>query len=316
MIKGFNKNNNIFKFLIIMVLIICSVSIVTAHQPRIIDGDFSLKENAILIEEPEISQAFYGELTGNPVYYKITSDKPFQLYVGILIPDISGVQKNFMSVEVTDSSGNTVLFLNGSDYDWKPYFEEFGGDQYLEGPEARKNVTAGTYYIKVFNNDNQGKYSLAVGEIEAFPPVEALQAMILLPILKQQFFEKNIVALFLQFIGIIVALGTLTIILSLLFKSRESEAWLKITVKVNSYIKNYYWAGFILTIIFWMTHYITNPLNILGNINTLVLVILVALSYHLNKKLANITVNKLYLKRIVALYVFWWLFVLLTITVI
>ncbi|GAB4315152.1 MAG: hypothetical protein Kow0019_15270 [Methanobacteriaceae archaeon] len=316
MIKGFNKNSYLFKFLIIMGLIICSVSLVTAHQPRIVCGDFSLPENAILIQEPEISQAFYGELNGKPVYYKIKSDKPFQLYVGILIPDISGVEKNYMSVEVTDSSGETVLFLNGSDHDWKPYFEEFGGDNYLKGPEARKNVTSGTYYIKVFNNDNQGKYSLAVGEIETFPPEEALQAVVLLPILKQQFFEKNIVGLFLQFIGIIVALGTLTIILSLLFKSRKSEDWLKIAIKVNSYIKNYYWAGFIFTIILWMAHYINNPLNILGNINTLVLVILVALSYHLNKKLVKITMNELYLKRTVALYVFWWLFVFLTVTVI
>ncbi|MDI6644951.1 MAG: hypothetical protein QME14_07820 [Methanobacteriaceae archaeon] len=316
MIKGFNMNNHLFKYLIVMGLIICSVSIVTAHQPRIIDGDFSFPENAILIEEPEISQAFYGELNDKPVYYKISSDKPFQLYVGILIPDISGVEKNYMSVEVTDSSGETVLFLNGSDHDWKPYFEEFGGDQYLEGPEVRKNVSAGTYYIKVFNDDNKGKYSLAVGEIEAFPPEEALQAMFLLPILKQRFFEKNIIGLFLQFIGIIVALGTLTIILSLLFKSRKSEDWLKITIKVNSYIKNYYWAAFILTIILWLAHYITNPLNILGNINTLVLVIIVALSYHLNKKLVNITENKLYLKRTIALYVFWWLFVFLTVAVI
>ena len=314
--KGINKNNNLIKFLIILGIVICSLSLVAAHQPRITDGDYSLPENAVLIEQPEISQAFYGQLTGKPVYYKITSDKPFKLYVGILIPDISGVQKNFMSVEVTDSAGNSVLFLNGSDYDWKPYFEEFGGDQYLEGPEARKNVTAGTYYIKVFNSNNQGKYSLAVGEIESFPPLESLQAMVLLPILKQQFFEKNIVVFLLQFVGIIIALGTLTVILSLNLKAKKSEEWLETALKVNPYIKNFYWIGFILTIILWLAHYISNPLNILGIINTLVLVILVIMSYNLNKKFANITMDKLYLKRSVALYVLWWLFVFLTVTVI
>ena len=42
-------------------------------------------------------------------------------------------------------------------------FEEFGGDYYLQGPTFDQNVSAGTYYIKVFNENNTGKYSLATG---------------------------------------------------------------------------------------------------------------------------------------------------------
>lgn len=50
------------------------------------------------------------------------------------------------------------------------FFEEFGRDDYPRGPEARVDVEAGVYLIKVYSADNQGMYSLAVGEQESFPP--------------------------------------------------------------------------------------------------------------------------------------------------
>jgi hypothetical protein len=110
--------------------------------------------------------------------------------------------------------------------------QEFGGDYYLKGPEATLEVPAGTYNIKIFNSQNQGKYSLAIGKIEAFPANEAITALFTLPLLKEEFFAKPISTLFLEFVGIILALGSLMVLFTLLVKSRKSEEMTKVMLQV------------------------------------------------------------------------------------
>ena len=95
----------------------------------------------------------------------------------------------------------------------QPMFEEFGGDYYLQGPSFNQNVSAGTYYVKIFNANNTGKYSLAMGPIESFPPDESLKALISIPLLKEQIFGKPVTTLFFEFLGIILASGTLVLFL-------------------------------------------------------------------------------------------------------
>jgi len=65
-----------------------------AHQPRIVS------EEMTQIENPEVSQAFYTELKGEPDYYQIESEEPFKLYVEILVPDLEGIDKD-VSVEIS-----------------------------------------------------------------------------------------------------------------------------------------------------------------------------------------------------------------------
>lgn len=82
------KNSKIHSFgllALLLVFLFTSLSMVTAHQPRLEVGQNATYENAIVVETPEISQAFYGKLTGSPNYYKITSDKPFKLYINLLV---------------------------------------------------------------------------------------------------------------------------------------------------------------------------------------------------------------------------------------
>jgi hypothetical protein len=167
-----------------------------------------------MIENPEVSQAFYGNLGGGAEYFQITSDKPFSLYVGVLVPDLQGIGKD-VSAEV--SSGGEVLFLlDGTSHEWTPYFEEFGGDYYYSGPENSADVGPGVYDIRVFSKDNQGKYVLVVGEKEEFPINEMLNTFITLPRLKRDFFEKpfftaffNLIGLFMLIFIVIVAIVVL-----------------------------------------------------------------------------------------------------------
>lgn len=163
------------------------ITIVIAHQPRIVEGS-----GMVEIQNPEISQAFYGELNGTPAVFEIKSDEPFRLYVGITVPAIQGARMD-KSVEVTlvegDGKERELFFLNGSGR-WMPFHEEFAGDDYFQGPENRVNANAGTYRIRVSSPGNSGRYALAIGEEESFGLMDTLDTLVLLPKLKSWFFEK------------------------------------------------------------------------------------------------------------------------------
>lgn len=206
---------------LIIVLLLPSLSF--AHQPRLVMGMENSEENPILVETPEISQAFYGELNGSPGYYKLVSEKPFVLYVNVLVPDIENFRSYRFSAVVYDSEKNPVISINGNDFAWKRYFESFAGDWYLQGPETKKYVPAGTYYLRVFNSENIGKYSLAIGEEESFPPEEIINAIILVPEIKQKFFGYGFIESYLNFSGvaIVMLIAVIAIILIFLLRTRK-----------------------------------------------------------------------------------------------
>jgi hypothetical protein len=172
--------------------IVLLFSIIFAHQPRLVLKKDLAFDYPQIIQKPEISQAFYGELTGSSHFYQITSDKDFNLYLNILVPDIKGARTDF-SVEVTNGE---TLNLNGKTFAWQKFFEEFGGDHYLKGPEYKARVGKGKYLIRVYNDDRQGKYVLAVGDIESFPPKEMIKAFVAMPRLKIFFNESPFTAYF------------------------------------------------------------------------------------------------------------------------
>ncbi len=174
-----------------------------AHQPRIVEDS-----GAVEVKNPEVSQAFYGELTGAPHTFRIRSDKPFKLYVGLLVPDVPEAKKD-LSVEIT-SDNRRLFLLDGTSWEWKRFYEEFGGDWYWWGPEtapmgANQALSPnGTYEIKVFSPSNLGKYSLAVGEIESFPLNETLNTLVRLPWIKANIFNKSPLSAFFNRIGLFI----------------------------------------------------------------------------------------------------------------
>lgn len=304
------------KFLILFFVLFLSISIAAAHQPRVDVGTNTTVSNPIIIQNPEISQAFYGNLKGSPDFYQITSDKPFLLYLNLLVPTSPGLGGSLPSAQVTDSSGNVIMTLNGTNSTWTPYFEEFGGDYYLKGPETAKNVSAGTYIIKIFNANNQGKYSMAVGKIEAFPADESIKAIINLPILKEQFFGKPVTTLFLEFFGIILALGTIMVLFVMTIMSRKSQEITDITAKAGGALRPLMWLGIAITAIVWIYVMYQNPLNIIGIVNSLVLVISIILSAVVSSKISKMEFGKIPIISTTLLVLFWWLFVYWAITVI
>lgn len=94
------------------------------------------------------------------------------------------------------------------------WYEGFAKDDYMKGPEYGENfkstekLSAGSYQIKVFNEENEGKYVLAVGDVESFPANEIIKALFVVPYLKILFFGKY----YLLLIPLVISIVTYLII--------------------------------------------------------------------------------------------------------
>ncbi|MEK6856296.1 MAG: hypothetical protein AABX66_04025 [Nanoarchaeota archaeon] len=206
--------------LIFIILCIFLISIVCAHQPRLVFDKTSNIESPFIINNPEISQAFYGNLKGQEDFYQIYSDKPFNLYLNILSPAITGATKDFNLLILKDNK--YFANLSAKDSNWTLFHEKFANDDYYKGPEFQENVSSGTYIIEVSSLQgeldafaNSGKYSLAVGQIESFQFKEALNTELSLPKLKSGFFDKSPLTAYFNVLGLFL-LGILIVIILLI----------------------------------------------------------------------------------------------------
>ncbi len=174
----------------------------SAHQPVLI----YLKQGDIKIQNPEISRAFYDELKGSSRNYFIDSDKDFELYVNLLVPLAANREGRYSANVVllkNDGQEEQVVSINGELLDWQEFYEPFGRDYYLKGPEFEKQVSAGKYKIEVYSTDNQGKYVLAVGKKESYSIWPLLNVYWQLPLLKMNFFKTSVFQFFLTPFGVV-----------------------------------------------------------------------------------------------------------------
>ncbi|HIH63988.1 MAG TPA: hypothetical protein HA285_00015 [Methanothermobacter thermautotrophicus] len=254
---------------IILILILILIQGAYAHQPRLVSDD------EVTVKNPEVSQAFYGKLAGKPVYFRVDSGSPFKLYVNILVPLSPDAEA--VSVDII-RDGKVIGTLDGNLSSWSPYFEEFGGDSYFKGPEFNRTVGAGTYYLRVSNQNNRGSYVLAVGEEESFPPDEALNAIFLLPILKSEVFGVPVLLNLLQFLGMAMGMGSFLVLLLLSWRGYLSE-------EEHRDIRWILWAGIFLIVTGWIPTHLRNPLNIMGNLINLSLILIIILTWRFDKGL-------------------------------
>lgn len=175
-----------------------------AHQPRIAFGSRHPREAPIIVDQPEISKAYYGELNGEADHYRIESAKPFVLYMNLLTPEEAGARTD-ICVDVS-AGGRKILTIGGSAAAWKSYYEKFANDHYFRSQEFMETVDAGTYEITVYNKDNRGRYCLAVGNIESFPLDETIKTAFTLPVIKKEFFSKPAISAFLNLVGLFLAI--------------------------------------------------------------------------------------------------------------
>lgn len=145
-----------------------------AHVP-VIDTNAKTAQSPYLIDDAEHSRAIYAILDGDADYYRIDEAEPFDFYVGLTAPKLEAcdLQETF-SFEVMNTEMEVIDNRDGTDFNWWPWFEKFGKQWYWVGPEIGEDFAsttvypAGSYYIRVFNDENQGKYVLAIGDVETF----------------------------------------------------------------------------------------------------------------------------------------------------
>lgn len=197
---------------LLIVAVVFPAALASAHQPRVTES----RQTEVL--NPEVSKAYYGKLSGEADVYTINAAAPFDLYVGVLVPDIDGQKKDVSATIWKD--GVQIANLDAATFTWKKFFEPFGHDSYFEGPEYKARAEAGAYEIRVSSPGNDSKYSLAVGEIEKFDFKETLNAITLIPQLKKNFFDKSPIDFILSPFGwgLIVIMYILAIVAGWLYR--------------------------------------------------------------------------------------------------
>lgn len=163
----------------------------SAHQPRNVMQARSDAANPIAITDYDVLQAFYGELAGSPDYFLVEIGKTSDLYLSLTAP--KGGETDFT---VTLTALGYKDELDGSKSAWPEFYEEYGGDWYLKGPEKTYRLIPDSYLIAVASQSGQGKYALTVGTKEEFPIGEAIKSLIILPQLKTAFFGRPVWSIF------------------------------------------------------------------------------------------------------------------------
>ncbi|MCA9324972.1 hypothetical protein KDA23_02805 [Candidatus Saccharibacteria bacterium] len=143
----------------------------SAHQPVFPEPESS--SDYVEINEPDISHAFYGTLTGYPHTYQlvVTADEsPVTLFAEVLVPDREDVtnDRSVIIVKEAQHGVSEVARLRAREAGWESFFEPFGADRYRRGDSYETELDTGVYLIEVSTPENQGPYVLVVGKREAF----------------------------------------------------------------------------------------------------------------------------------------------------
>jgi hypothetical protein len=175
---------------LILIISIMTIIPLDANAHKLISHDESHTElkNALDIPNHKTSWAIYEDLKHNQVkYYKFTAKHGDSFYSSIVIPKISALsnyaptlviigdgidRSDIVPFEVSPELGTWVFSYQGQ-FPSKEFYEPFGQVTYWERQEVKITIPKdGTYYIAVYDQQSNGKYSLAVGTVEDFTFVD------------------------------------------------------------------------------------------------------------------------------------------------
>ena len=183
----------IFSIFLAIVFVFFNVNDAFGHQLIFSDGMNTKIENSLYIPDPQISWAMYGEVENNVLFYKFEADQKEPFYASIVIPALEGLEEfhpslaiiserqniGLISLQVDENNTdlpfelpdefNVIVFDYAGEFPGSVFYEPFTQVNYWERQEIRiASVNPGTYYLAVFDAYENGKFTLAVGEIEDF----------------------------------------------------------------------------------------------------------------------------------------------------
>jgi hypothetical protein len=244
-LRKFNKTTNKLRtvILVFFLILVSWPLAVLGHQPRIVESE------KINITKPEISKAYYANLSGKPHTYIINASSAINLYVNILLPFNEGPEKNVLVKIFKDDK--SLVSLSPSKEDWKEFFEPFGQSMYWQGPEFKIRADAGKYKILVQSREKNIRYVLSIGEIESFEGIESLRAILVIPKLKRNFFKESPASFILSPLGwgYILLLKILALLLGWVFLKVLKVSGIKIQKK---YFKRFARLIMVWSVIFWV----------------------------------------------------------------
>ncbi len=142
--------------------------VVLAHQPWLIT--FEKYEDTFMIEDTQVSKAYYVDMTGFPHNYEFSLGEKREVFLEILVPDIGTVDDVYSGTLVKKNRNKIELVdrMEAKTAEWESFYEVHGGDSYRRGGSFRGELEAGDYLLEMSSPDNLGKYVLVVGELEDF----------------------------------------------------------------------------------------------------------------------------------------------------
>jgi hypothetical protein len=201
---------------VVVFIFACTALWTQAHVPLVVTQ--TDLHDVVTIEDPDLSQAFYGLLQGFPHTYEFTVTQPMKLFVEVLVPDIESSTNNVSSIIVreVERSGRVteIARLPAKDAAWESFFEPFGGDSYRRGPRFEAGIEPGKYRVEVHTPDNVEKYVLVVGKREEFAGIGYFELLGRIAEVKV-FFEKPRISIvqspfvYIPLIIILIAFGAL-----------------------------------------------------------------------------------------------------------
>ena len=204
-----------------------NIDTVSAHQLIFSDGMNTNMDNSLYIPDPQISWAMYGEIENNVLFYKFVVDQKEPFYASIVIPALEGLEEFHPSMAIISERENiglislqsdendtnfpfelsekfnAIVFDYGDEFPGRVFYEPFTQVNYWERQEIRiDSINPGTYYLAVFDTSENGKFTLAVGEIEDFRNANFFDSFIRAWFETKIFFEDYLTA----FVSILITI--------------------------------------------------------------------------------------------------------------
>jgi hypothetical protein len=143
------------------------------------------------ISDPEIYQAFYGNLVENPHIYTFAVDSEFPLALTILVPDTDAAAADLRLELIDERRPNEPAGVaDGAHIEWTRFFDTAGRNWYLAGPRLEASVPPGTYAIRV-SSASATPYVLIIEGDERFSLIEVFRRFSTVPAIKSQFFNAS-----------------------------------------------------------------------------------------------------------------------------